>query len=124
MANRKYEGTSTLFSDDDGTVFLTIDAALDRDRRSVELNVDGELRSEIVPDFQDELEKFTLLNYDLVLNFDNVTYITSSVIEALLKIQRMIDSTRSGRLTLRCVHDSIYSEMDAMGVAELLRIEV
>ena len=120
MVVRKVSGDSIFFYDKD-QLFLTIEET-DVDN-GILMVLKGELRSDTAHHIQDELDAFTTIGKRVTIDFHDVVYISASILNALLNSQQLIDYLRQGEIILTKIPDSIYQEMDLIGITELLLIE-
>lgn len=120
MLNRKYEEDSIIFSDG-ATHVLTMGEKAEEN--SVLITLDGQLRSDVAHDVQDELIALTTVGADVVVDFAKVTYISSTTQHIFLRAQQKMDSMGKGSLTLRNMPEAIYREFEKSGTSELLMIE-
>ena len=120
MITRKMEGDSMLFYEN-GSLILTVEET--ETENGILMALKGQLKSETAHHIQDELDAFTVVGVKVVLDFQDVTFASAAVLNALLDVQQRIDQFRQGEMVLRNVSDSIYRDMDETGIAELLMIE-
>lgn len=120
MLTRIINGDSIFFYDKN-QLFLTIEET-DTDN-GILMALKGELRSDIAHHIQDELDAFTTIGIRTTIDFNDVVYITASILNALLNSQQLVDYLRQGEIILTNIPDSIYQEMDDIGITELLLIE-
>ena len=116
---RKIVGDSILFCVDGKTVLTLKEYEKDG---SVVLQPDGELRSDFVHDFQDELIAFVTVGVNVVVDMGKVSYLSSTAQNAFLTAQRKMDALKKGKLTLCNLTDAVYHEFESTGLSELLRI--
>lgn len=117
---RKIIGDSILFCVDQKDV-LTL-KEFEKDGRVV-MQVVGELRSDFVHDFQDELIALATVGADVVVDLKELSYLSPTAQHAFLSVQRKMDSIQKGSLTLCNLNDAIYQEFENTGASELLMIQ-
>lgn len=83
----------------------------------------GELRSDAAHPLQDEIEAYATVSVNVILDLQQVTFLSFSVIYALLSCQNRIDSLQKGELRIQNVPEPIYREFDRANVTEMLLIE-
>lgn len=120
MLERKMSGDSMLFYDGANLVLSVDETEADG---GILMVLKGELRSETAQHIQHELDAFTTMGLKVAIDFKDVTYITSSVLYALLSSQQLIDFFHKGAILLKNVPDAVYREMEETGIAELLMID-
>ena len=120
MLTRKMQGDSMLFYEGDTLVLTVEETDLDD---GVLMKLIGALKSEATHHIQDELDAFTTVGVKVIIDFKDVTFVSASVLYALLNAQQLVDYFRKGEIILRNISDSIYQEMDSTGITELLMIE-
>lgn len=120
MIYRKIENDSIVFTDGSST-FLTIQEEETED--AIQLEIVGELRSDIAHDLLDELIALATVGANIRINFEKVSYITPTIQHVFLRVQQKMDSLGKGTLTLRKLPQTIYQEFEATGTSELLMIE-
>lgn len=120
MLERKMNGDSMLFYEG-GKLVLSVDEQ--ETDNGILMVLKGELRSETAQHIQHELDAFTAMGVSVTMDFKEVTYISSSVLYALLSSQQLIDFFTRGSILLKNVPDAVYQEMEQTGIAELLMIE-
>lgn len=120
MIKIKLEGDFTYFYENDKLI-LTMEETETDD--GILMTLKGELKSETAHSILDELNAYSVVGMKVTVDFAEVTFVSSAVLNALLDAQQMIDQLRKGELILRRVPDAIYTVMDENRVAELLMIE-
>lgn len=122
MLRRELDGDSMFFYDDE-TLILTVDE-LDYNG-GILMVLKGQLRSDTAHFIQNELDAFTTTagGIKVWLDFKEVTFASSSFMKAILDAQKLIDHFHKGQIVLRNIPDSLYEEMDEIGITELLSIE-
>lgn len=106
---------------DGGMVVLTLQEA-ETDGKIV-ITLSGNVRSDTVHDFLDELIALATVGADLVVDFEKVSYLCAAGQQALLTVQQKMDTFGKGTLTLRNLPEAIYEDFLSTGSAELLMIE-
>lgn len=120
MLNRKIDGESIVY-DDGTTVVLTIgEKSADQ---GIILSLNGQLRSELAHDIQDELVALATVGANIVVDFEKVTYISPTTQHIFLRVQQKMDTMGKGTLLLRKLPKEIFLEFEKTGASELLMIE-
>ena len=120
MLTRKLEGSAIVFYSGQ-THILTI--AEEELENSILLTLQGELRSDVAHELLDELTALATVGAHIILDFAGVTFITSTILDALLTVQQTMDSMGKGSLLLRKLTPQIYHQFESTGISELLMIE-
>lgn len=120
MLTRKIEADSMLFYDGDTLVLTMTEKETGKD---VRIAFEGELRSDTTHHIQDELEAYVSVGSRVTLDFGAVTFISASVLDALLDVQQLADFFQKDGLVLQNLSDGIYQAMDKRGLTDLLMIE-
>ena len=120
MLTRKIDGGFIIFSDE-SKVVLSIEEKM-QDKKIL-MSLAGELRSEVAHEIQDELVKLTTVGVSVTVDMSGVTYISPSVQQAFLNVQKKRDAMKKGALVLQGMSDEIYEEFDKTGTSDLLMIE-
>ena len=120
MLTRKIEGDSIVFLN--GTTHvLTIRE--EEKENGVLMTLQGELRSDVAHELMDELTALATVGVNVVLDFAEVTFITSTILDVLLTVQQTMDTIGKGSLLLRKIPDKIFEQFEKTGVSELLLIQ-
>lgn len=88
----------------------------------VEVVVGGELRSETVHDFDDEMKALVSVGMNLTLDFKDVSYISNTYVDSLVSIQTAIEK-HDNRMTIRNLKPEIQQIFLKTGAYDLLMIE-
>ena len=120
MLNRKIEGDSIVF-DDGTTIVLTVEEK--STDQGILLLLNGQLRSEVAHDIQDELIALATVGVNIVVDFGKVTYISPTTQHSFLRVQQKMDTMGKGTLLLRKLPIEIFREFEKTGASELLLIE-
>lgn len=120
MLDRKIEGNAIVFKNGSAPV-LTIEES--ETENGVLMVLKGELRSDVAHELADELTALATVGINIVVDFAEVTYITSTILDVFLTVQQLMDSMNKGTLALRKLPDDIYREFEKTGTSELLMIE-
>lgn len=120
MLNRKIEDESIVF-DDGSTIVLTVEEKASE--QGILMRLDGQLRSEVAHDIQDELIALSTVGANVVVDFEKVNYISPTVQHVFLRVQQKMDEMGKGTLILRKLSKDIYCEFEKTGASELLLIE-
>lgn len=120
MLNRKLEGSDIVFYDG-STQVLSIKE--EESENGVLLTLRGELRSEVGHELLDELTALATVRANIALDFDGVTFITSTILDSLIEVQHTMDEMNRGTLLLRKLKPDIYRRFEEVGMTELLMIE-
>lgn len=106
---------------EDGKTLLTVKET--EENGQILVKVSGMLRSEMEHVFKDELVALMTVGKDVLLDFENLQYISSACQDALLSVQQTADNINRGTLTLQKVPSKIYAEFQKTNLHELLMIE-
>lgn len=120
MLNRKIEGESIVF-DDGNTIVLTVEEK--STDQGVLLLLNGQLRSEVAHEIQDELIALATVGVNVIMDFGKVSYISPTTQHIFLRVQQKMDTMGKGTLLLRKLPIEIYHEFEKTGASELLMIE-
>ena len=83
----------------------------------------GSLNSETANDLADEMAAMIISGQEILLNMEEVTYLASSVMEALLRMEKKLEEKGKFMQILR-MPQKIYDDFKARGMHELFEIEV
>lgn len=119
MLKRKMENDTILFTDGTATVLSVQESMTDK---GILMKLSGELRSDVAHDIQDELIALTTVGANVVVDFEKVSYITTTTQHIFLRAQQKMDSMGRGTLTLCNLPENIYREFEKTGTSELLMI--
>lgn len=118
---REIEGDTSHFYMNEKEVFWLKEEIVDQ---GVIATIGGELLSEITNEFLDEMLALVSVGMNIVIDFEKVSYMSTSFMKALLKIQLTMDKKDKGQmLVLRKIPKEIMNEFEATGTSELLMIE-
>ena len=120
MINRKLEGDSTFFYENDSLILTMVETDTED---GILMTLKGDLKKDTANPILDELNDFSMVNVKVTVDFKDVTSISAAVMNALLDAQQQIDQLEQGELVLRSIPDPIYREMDKIHLTELLMIE-
>ena len=120
MLIRKIQGDMIQFYEDESLV-LTIDEQDTND--GILMRFKGALKSEFSDHIQDELDAYTTIGMKVFIDFKEATFISASLLNALLNCQQLVDYFRNNEIILKNIPQSVYLEMDRTGISELLMIE-
>ncbi len=90
---------------------------------TVNIAIEGSLKSDTVHDFSDELIALATLGADIRLDLSKTDYASSACIQAMITAQQRIDGVRKGRLLLCGVPKQILDAMDRAGASQMLEFE-
>lgn len=91
--------------------------------KHVEVYLGGQLKTNYVHEFSDELMALVSIGMNLILDFSAVTYMSSHFMKALLTIQQAMDKKDAAEIKLVKIPDNIYQEFEKTGFSELFDIE-
>ena len=120
MLDRKIEGNSIVFRNG-SLIVLTIEES--ETDKGIVMALKGELRSDVAHELMDELTALATVGVSIIVDFSNVTYITSTILDVFLSVQQLMDSMKKGTLILQKMPAAVYQEFEKTGIAELLLIE-
>lgn len=92
------------------------------EEKCVKVYLGGQLKTEYVHEFSDELMALVSMGMNLILDFSEVTYISSYFLKALLIVQQTVDKKDAAELKLVKIPDAIYQEFERIGFSELFDI--
>lgn len=113
---------STTFFTESAAEILHIDEKISEDRKSVQFDISGSLRSDIRYDLRDELMLCAAMKMDILINMSGLTHIANSCMSVLLEVQQSIDEMNCGSLSLKDLPKEIYNALDSIGLTDLLMI--
>lgn len=119
--NRKVVGDAIIISDESGREVLKINEK--PSEHSMEYTVEGELNNDIAYELEDELIAGISVRKKLDIDMRELTYIASSGIRSLLKVQHMIDERTGYEMILRGVNPLVKDIMKKNGFFDLFKIE-
>lgn len=120
MLTRKLEGDAIVFYNGASHVLTIHETENDT---GVLMALDGELRSDVAHELLDELTALATVGVKVVVDFEKVTFITSTILDVFLTVQQTMDSMGKGTLLLTKMPTEIYQKFEKTGTAELLMIE-
>ena len=120
MMERIISGDTVSFCND-GNCVLSITES--EQEGKIVMMLKGELRSDLVHDFEDELIALTTVGANICVDLQGLTYLSSTAQYSFLRVQQKMDRLHKGSLTLCNLTDDIYKEFESTGVSELLMIE-
>lgn len=89
----------------------------------VKVCLGGQLKTDYVHEFSDELMALVSIGMNLILDFSEVTYISSYFMKALLELQQTMDGKDAAELILVKIPEDIGEEFEKTGFSELFDIE-
>ena len=120
MLSRKIEDNSIVFRNGSAVVLTIVE---EETENGLTMTLRGELRSDVAHELLDELTALATVGVNVVVDFAEVTYITSTILDVFLTVQQLMDSMQKGELVLRKLSAEIYREFEKTGTSELLIIE-
>lgn len=120
MLTRKLEGSAIVFYNG-ATQILSIKE--EEIGNGVLMTLQGELRSDVAHELLDELTALATVGMNIVLDFEEVTFITSTILDVLLTAQQTMDSMGKGTMLLRKLQPDIFRQFEKTGTSELLMIQ-
>ncbi len=112
--------TLLLFKGND--LILSLDET-QQDENTILIKAKGIMNADTLHDFQDELTALTYLGLDLLIDFEDVNYLSSGCVQVLVDIQQKMDRQKKGNLALRKMPDALMRELESIGASELLDVE-
>jgi len=97
---------------------MDIDKILEEDKLTVKLN--GRLDTNTAPELEEELKKDLPNVTDLVLDFEDLKYISSAGLRVVLSTQKIMN--KQGTMAIENVNDLIMEIFEATGFADILTI--
>lgn len=101
-------------------VLLVEETASNKD---VHVSITGNLRSDAITFFKDELLALATVDGDVILDLEKLTNISNLCQKALIETQQLMDSLGRGTLTLVKVPSAILDDFKASGMTGVLMIE-
>lgn len=120
MLNRKLEESAIVFYNGMERI-LSIKE--EETENGVLMTLQGELRSEVAHELLDELTALATVGMNIILDFEGVVFITSTILDVLLTAQQTMDSMGKGAMLLRKIQPDILSQFERTGTSELLMIQ-
>lgn len=90
---------------------------------NMEMAVEGSLTADVAFEFEDELIVAMTVCNSIIIDFKNVTGITSAGLKALLSVQKMIDEIGGKRLSLKNISPAVAETFEEVGFDGLFEIE-
>jgi len=97
---------------------MNITKMLDEDRLTIRLT--GRLDTNTAPELEEELKKDLPDITDLVLDFDELVYISSAGLRVILSTQKIMK--KQGNMVIENVNDLIMEIFEATGFVDILTI--
>ncbi len=117
---KKIEGDTIAIYERDRKEFWIQETA---GEKHVEVYLGGQLKTAYVHEFSDELLALVSIGMNIILDFSEVTYMSSYFMKALLTVQQTMDRKDAVELKLVKLPDNIYEEFEKTGFSELLDID-
>ncbi len=97
---------------------MDIDKILEEDKLTIRLN--GRLDTNTAPELEEELKKDLPNVTDLVLDFEDLKYISSAGLRVVLSTQKIMN--KQGNMAIENVNDLIMEIFEATGFSSILTI--
>ncbi|OEC86318.1 MULTISPECIES: STAS domain-containing protein [Methanobacterium] len=97
---------------------MDIDKILEEDKLTIKLN--GRLDTNTAPELEEELKKDLPDVTDLVLDFEDLKYISSAGLRVVLSTQKIMN--KQGTMVIENVNDLIMEIFEATGFSSILTI--
>ncbi|MCZ3365282.1 MULTISPECIES: STAS domain-containing protein [Methanobacterium] len=97
---------------------MDIDKILEEDKLTIKLN--GRLDTNTAPELEEELKKDLPNVTDLVLDFEDLKYISSAGLRVVLSTQKIMN--KQGNMAIENVNDLIMEIFEATGFSSILTI--
>lgn len=97
---------------------MDIDKILEEDKLTIKLN--GRLDTNTAPELEEELKKDLPNVTDLVLDFEDLKYISSAGLRVVLSTQKIMN--KQGNMAIKNVNDLIMEIFEATGFSSILTI--
>ncbi len=97
---------------------MDIDKILEEDKLTIKLN--GRLDTNTAPELEEELKKDLPNVTDLVLDFEDLKYISSAGLRVVLSTQKTMN--KQGTMAIENVNDLIMEIFEATGFSSILTI--
>jgi anti-sigma B factor antagonist len=97
---------------------MDIDKILEEDKLTIKLN--GRLDTNTAPELEEELKKDLPNVTDLVLDFEDLKYISSAGLRVVLSTQKIMN--KQGTMAIENVNDLIMEIFEATGFSSILTI--
>jgi anti-anti-sigma factor len=111
---------SLIIYDDNGNTLLKIRADFNSD--VMIMKIDGNLSADVSHDFEDELFAILTVADKIDIDLENVGYISSVSLRALLSAQQILDEKDNSRLRLINMTKEVYKTFKEQGFNELFII--
>ena len=117
MIYQKIEDNRVCFERSDGKIVLTlIENIINKKTFIVETN--GQLTSDTIHIFEDEMVSASIYFDKIVLDFQNLKYISKTIIKFLLQLQHMMED-KDGELILKNLSNNIKEVFVDMGLEDM-----
>jgi len=98
---------------------MNINKELNENELKIELN--GRLDTNTSPKLENELNKHFYKISSLILDFENLEYISSAGLRVILSTQKIMNT--KGNMVIKNVNDLVMEVFDATGFTDILTIE-
>jgi anti-sigma B factor antagonist len=98
---------------------MNITKILDKDKLTIKLN--GKLDRDTAPDLEEELKKDLPVVTKLVLDFDELNYISSLGLRVIISTQK--NMKKQGKMVIENVNDLIMELLEATKLVDILTIK-
>ncbi len=119
MLTREIQGNTIMYHSGPETVLIMEETPVEG---GVHIRFEGQLRSEVAHDLQDELIAFITSRMPVTVDMEQVTYIANAVQEVLVSVQQCVESMGVGGLTLEKLPGHILEEFENTGIIDCLDV--
>lgn len=120
MLKKTIEGDTLRFADGEKNVLVMESAAEDG---TVTVTLTGELRGELAHELRDELTVYAVIGWNLILDLKQVSYMASSVQNALFDIHKAFSASGRGSLVLKDLSDTVRRALESTGMLGLFYVK-
>ncbi len=117
MINQRTEENRIYFEKSNGEITFTLTESIVNEKTFV-VQADGELTSETIHIFEDEMVSASIYFDKIVLDCQNLTYISKAIIRFLLQLQHMMED-KDGELILKNISSGIKEAFVDMGLEDM-----
>lgn len=106
----------------DSKVIFSMEELFENEVFTIKLS--GEMKNEVVYEFEDELVTALLVCKNVELDFENVSYVASMALKTLLSVQQMIDERNNVKMSIIGISDNVLKEFKKAGFMNLLEFRL
>jgi len=121
VKKRIMKGHQLLMLNEQDDILLAISETIQDS--TMEMAIEGSLTADVSFEFEDELIAAMTVCNNIVIDFKDVTGITSAGLKALLSAQKMIDEMNGKRMALKNISPAVAETFEEVGFDGLFEIE-